>query len=49
MGFLDNAAIVILNSSSLDKIAPISQIISSDAFSWMKNFVFWLSFIEVCF
>ena len=27
-----------------DKMAAISQIVFSDAFSWMKNFVFWLRF-----
>ena len=26
----------------LNKMAAISQMIVSDAFSWMKNFVFWL-------
>ena len=26
----------------LDKMAPISQTMFSDAFSWMKSFVFWL-------
>ena len=29
---------------SMDKMAAISQMIFSDAFSWMKNFVFWLKF-----
>ena len=28
----------------LDKMAAISQTIFSNAFSWMKNFVFWLQF-----
>ena len=28
----------------LDKMAASSQTIFSDAFSWMKNFVFWLKF-----
>ena len=32
------------NSSPLDKMAAISQTIFSDAFSWMKNFEFWLKF-----
>ena len=27
-----------------DKMAAISQKVFSDAFSWMKNFVFWLKF-----
>ena len=30
--------------SPLDKMAVISQTIFSDAFSWMKIFVFWLKF-----
>ena len=29
----------------LDKVALISQTIFSYAFSWMKNFVFWLKFV----
>ena len=29
-------------------MAAISQTIFSNAFSWMKNFVFWLNFTEVC-
>ena len=29
----------------LGKIAAISQTIFSDAFSWIKNFVFWLKFL----
>ena len=33
-----------INSSSLDKMAAISQAIFSGAFSWMKRFVFWLKF-----
>ena len=28
----------------VDKVAAISQTIFSDAFSWMKSFVFWLNF-----
>ena len=32
------------SSSPLDKVAAISQQIFSDAFSWMKSFVFWLKF-----
>ena len=28
----------------VDKMAAISQMIVSDAFSWMKSFVFWLKF-----
>ena len=28
----------------LDKMVAFSQMIISDAFSWMKNFVFWLKF-----
>ena len=31
-----------LTPLSLDSMATISQRIFSDAFSWMKNFVFWL-------
>ena len=31
-------------SSSLAQKCPISQMIFSEAFSWMKNFVFWLKF-----
>ena len=34
----------VINSSCLDKMAAISQTIFSDAFSWMKSFVFWLKF-----
>ena len=33
----------------LDKMAAISQMIFSDAFSWMENFVFWKKSTEVCF
>ena len=33
-----------INSSPLYKMAAISQTIISDAFSWMKIFVFWLKF-----
>ena len=33
-----------VNSSPLDKMAAISQTIFSDAYSWMKHFVFWLKF-----
>ena len=33
-----------VDSAPLDKIAAITQIIFSDAFSWMKSFVFWLKF-----
>ena len=32
------------NHLHLDKMAAISQTICSDAFSWMKSFVFWLQF-----
>ena len=32
----------------LDKIPAISQTIFSDAFLWMKSFVFWSNSIEVC-
>ena len=32
----------------LDKMAAISQTIFSDTFSWMKSFVYWLKFTEVC-
>ena len=32
------------NSSPLDKMAAVSQTIFSDAFPWMKNFIFWLKF-----
>ena len=32
----------------LDKMAAISQTIFWDAFSWMKHFVCWLNFTEVC-
>ena len=39
---------IAVNSSPLDKMATISQTIFSDAFSWMKSFVFWLYFAEVC-
>ena len=35
---------VILAHLSLNKMAAISQTIFSDAFSWMKHFVFWLKF-----
>ena len=35
----------VFNSFPLDKMATISQTIFSDAFSWMKSFVFW----EVCY
>ena len=28
----------------VDKMAAISQTLISDAFSWMKSFVFWLQF-----
>ena len=35
---------VCLTHVSLDKIAAISQTIFSDAFSWMKNVVFWVQF-----
>ena len=34
----------IVNSSPLDKMAPISQTIFSDAYLWMKSSVFWLKF-----
>ena len=34
----------LLTHLPLEKIAAISQTIFSDAFSWMKNFVFWLKF-----
>ena len=32
------------NTSSLDKMAAISQTIFSDAFSWLKGFVLWSKF-----
>ena len=38
-----------LNSSPLDKMAAILQMVFSDAFSWMKGFVFDRNFIKVCF
>ena len=31
----------------LDKMAAISQTIFSDAYSWMKHFVFWLKFPRI--
>ena len=34
----------LLTHLPLDKMAAISQTIFSDAFSWMKSFVFWLKF-----
>ena len=34
----------LVNSSPLDKMAAISQKIFSDAFLWMKSFVFWFKF-----
>ena len=33
-----------VNSPPLDKMAAISQAIFSGAFSWMKNFLYWLKF-----
>ena len=33
-----------INSSPLDKMAAISQTVFSDAFSWMKSFIFWSNF-----
>ena len=33
-----------LTNLPMDKMAAISQTIFSDAFSWMKSFVFWLKF-----
>ena len=41
--YLEDAA-VSLTHLPLDKMAAISQTISSDAFWWMKIFVFWLKF-----
>ena len=38
-----------LNSSPLDKMTTNSRTISSDAFSWMKSFVFWLKFHQSLF
>ena len=35
---------ITLTHLPLDKMAAISQMIFSDAFSWMKSFVFWLKF-----
>ena len=32
----------------LEKMAAIMQMMFSDAISWMKCFVFWLKFHEVC-
>ena len=37
-----------LTHHPLDKMAAILQTIYSDAFSWMKIFVFWLKFPKVC-
>ena len=34
----------LLTHLSRDKMAAISQTIFSDAFSWMKSFIFWLKF-----
>ena len=34
----------LINSSPPGQMAAISQTIFSDAFSWMKNFVFWIKF-----
>ena len=34
----------VLTHLHLDKMDAISQTIFSDAFSWMKSFVFWLKF-----
>ena len=39
-----NGNLAILTHLFLDKITVISQRIFSDAFSWMKSFVFWLQF-----
>ena len=38
----------LVNSSPLDKMPTISRMLFSDAFSWMKSFVFWLNFTQVC-
>ena len=46
--FHDCTFMLTLNSSPPpDKMAAISQTIFSDAFSWLKSFVFWLNFTEV--
>ena len=37
-------SVTLLTHLCLDKIAAISPTIFPDAFSWMKNFVFWLKF-----
>ena len=42
--FLVNVSHNKLNSSPLDKLTAISQTIISDAYSWMKSFVFCLKF-----
>ena len=36
--------LISVNSSPLGKMAAISQTIFSDEISWMKSFVFWLTF-----
>ena len=36
---------VLVTHLPLDKMAAISLMISSVAFSWMKSFVFWLTFV----
>ena len=37
-------SVTVFNSSSLDKMAAISQTTFSNAFSWKKKFDFWLKF-----
>ena len=39
----------LLTHLTLDKMAAILQTIFSDAFSWMKSFVFWLKFLWCLF
>ena len=41
-------AFIDLTQLPQDKMATISEMIFSDAFLWMKNFVFWSNFMEVC-
>ena len=42
--FLSCSTVTAINSSPWDKMAAISQMIFSYAFSWIKSFVFWLGF-----
>ena len=39
-----NAWNKLVSLTPADKMAAVSQMIISDAFSWMNNFVFWLTF-----